>query len=279
MAEEWKWLDDPPVFSVERKRWRNVVRVPHGITLLPLGPGYLGVVVGFTLSIGVSIAAAGFTFERAAAMQDAVGWWGLAVALPALAVAIFTASGVYVDGTERIMMTSALTNVMLAALFNGVAVGFALAAVNQTSLVPWSNGGYIGDAPALLIPAAICAVAGVIFVIFAVRSVRVARADVARVLRLRQTGRRQEGVITRRPDPESWNEGGDVPIRYGTGSDERVVVARVNTYAHRIPVPGSRVTVFTDADGSLLIEVDQEHSLEFIANSSPYESDTSGGGS
>lgn len=279
MTEEWKWLDEPPVFSVERKRWRNVVRVPHGVTLAPLGARYVGVVVAFALSIGVTIAASGFIIERAMAMQDAVGWWGLAVAVPALAVAVFTGSGVYVDGTERIMMTSALAFVLLAALFCGVAVGFALSAVNQTSLVPWSNDGYIAAAATLQIPAAICAATGVVFVILAVSSVRAARADVRRVLRLRQTGRRQGGVITRRPEPETWDDGGDVPIRYGAGVEERAIVTRMNTYAHRIPVPGSRVIVFTDSDGSLLVEIDPEHPLEFIANSSPYESDTSGGGS
>lgn len=278
MAEDWKWVDEPPVFSVERKLWRNVVRVPYGVTLPPLSPGYIGTVVVFVLSIGVMIAAAGFTFERAAGMQDPGGWWGLAVAVPALTIVIFTGSGVYVDGTERIMMASALTFVMLAASFSGLAVGFALAAVNQTRFVPWSNAGYIYRADALLIPAAICAVVGVVFAILSMRSVRAARAEVTRVLRLRQTGRYQHGTITRRPDPDSWSDGGDVPIRYGSGIDERVVVARLNTYAHRIPVAGSRVIVFTDADGSLLIEIDRDHPLEFIANSSPYESDTSGGG-
>ncbi|AXK35347.1 hypothetical protein DVA86_24570 [Streptomyces armeniacus] len=88
------------------------------------------------------------------------------------------------------------------------------------------------------------------------------------------------GFLAGLPDPSDWNRGGDVPVRYQDDAGEHFVRARLNTYAHRIPVPGTHVNVFTDGDGDgdLLVELDRAHPLEYHPDNRPYESDSSGGG-
>jgi hypothetical protein len=97
--------------------------------------------------------------------------------------------------------------------------------------------------------------------------------------RLRAEGVRRPGVIAGLPDPATWDRGGDVPIRYQDDDGERVVQMRLNTYAHEIPVPGTRVVVITDDHADLLVELDPNHPLEYHPDNRPYESDSSGGGS
>ncbi|MGW2653636.1 hypothetical protein ACWC1D_08235 [Streptomyces sp. NPDC001478] len=155
-------------------------------------------------------------------------------------------TGVYVEGVPLMMRERPRNLLLLVGLFGGVARGLAaLGALNGAEGV------------LLLVVAAAafgCAVAGA----FAVRGIRRARRDVVRILRLRASGTAYAGTITALPDPRTWNHGGDVPVRYRDGGDgpEHTVTVHVNTWAHEIPVPGTRVIVRRDEGGDLLVELD-----------------------
>ncbi|WP_131813784.1 hypothetical protein [Mycolicibacter kumamotonensis] len=156
--------------------------------------------------------------------------------------------------------------VLLAGLLGGIAIGLAALGI-------WWASRFFG------ISAAVMAIAYLITALIPARRVRCARLDVARILRLRTTATRYRGVVAALPDPATWNQGGDVPIRYQHETGERVVPVRVNTYAHKIPVPGTRVIVFADHSGDPLVELDPAHPVEYHPGNRPYESDSSGGGS
>ncbi|ALX65988.1 hypothetical protein [Microbacterium sp. XT11] len=277
MAEEWAWLEDGPVFSPRGERRSRTVRVPHGVTLAPIGAGYMGLVAAFAVSVGLAVAGSGLLFDTAVTDGEAVGWWWLVLAVPAVLAAVFTASGVFVEGTERIMKSSTLALIVFSALAGGSAIGLGLIAANAGLIRPWS-GREAGEAVVPGTLASLCALATAVLAALAVSSARRARAEVARVLRLRATAPRYAGMITALPDPARWHEGGDVPIRYEDDRGEHTVVVRLNSYAHEIPVPGSRVIVFRDEDGGLHVELDPEHPVRYTPHSRRYDSDTSGGG-
>jgi len=278
MAEEWAWLDDGPVFSTRGERRSQVVRVPHGVALAPLDMRYLLLVGAFALSVALVVAGCGLVFDTAVLDGDAAGWWWLALVVPAALAVVFTVSGVYIEGTERIMKSSALGLTGFCGLASGVALGLLLIAANAGWVRP-STGREPGE---VVLPAALAlasALVAVVLAVLAVPSVRRARREVARVLRLRASAPRMPGTVTALPDPSQWHEGGDVPIRYDDEDGTHTVVVRLISYAHEIPVPGTRVIVFRDDDGSLHVELDPQQAVAYTPHSRRYESDSSGGGS
>lgn len=278
MTEEWPWLEQGPVFSTRGERGSRVLRVPQGVTLGPLGIRYIAIIAGLMVTFGLAIAGAGLVVGTALLDGDAAGWWWLALVLSAAFGAVHSFSGLYMVGTEGIMKSSTLGMVYLVGFSGGAAVGLGLLAL-WSARAPRGGEGLrhetvllVGTATAAVV---VCAVSAVV----AVSSVRRARREVERVLSMRRSASRYSGIVARLPDPKEWNGGGDVPIRYRDDHEEHLIRVRLNTYAHRIPVVGSRVIVFIGSDGDLLVEIDPEHPTEFYPHSSRYDSDTSGGGS
>ncbi|MER7883991.1 hypothetical protein ABTY35_14355 [Streptomyces fimicarius] len=267
LDEEWPWLEDRPVFTTGGERGGNVTVVPVGAVLKPFTWRFWLYVVGFVVSVTLVVVGTWLAISRPHGASPGGSWWWLALALPATGCALLWFAGIYVEGMHRIMRERPRNLLLLAGLLGGSALGLA---------VPAALGSAEGVVPAALLSAS-CAVAG----LFAARGVRRARKDVARILRLRAAGTAHAGAIVALPDPKAWSKGGDVPIRYRDSSTgaERTVTVRVNTWAHEIPVPGTRVIVRTDEDGDLLVELDPDHPVEFFSDSRRYERDTSGGGS
>ncbi|MFE6976188.1 hypothetical protein [Streptomyces sp. NPDC057682] len=266
---EWPWIEDRPVFTTRGERGGNVTAVPAGAVLGSFTRRFRLVVAGFVVGVAGAVVGAGLVVSGPSGGSSAGSWWWLALAVPAAGFALLQFAGVYVEGMPLMMRERPRNLLLLAGLFGGVAPGLAvLGALN-------------GAEGVLLLAAAAaafgCAVAGA----FAVRGIRRARRDVVRILRLRASGTAYAGTITGLPDPGTWNHGGDVPVRYRDGDDgaEHTVTVRVNTWAHEIPVPGTRVIVRRDEDGDLLVELDPAHPVEYHPDSRSYEQDTSGGGS
>ncbi|OBH14864.1 hypothetical protein [Mycolicibacter sinensis] len=266
VAEEWAWLEEHPVFTTGGEKGGNVPRVPVAAVLEPLRFGFGLLVVAFAVSVGCTIAGVGFVVAGLSEGLGVLSWWWLALGIPAAGLALFCFSGVYVRGMELTMRERARNLVLLAGLLGGIAIGLAALGI-------WWASRFFG------LSAAVTATACLITALIAARWVRCARLDVARILRLRATGTRYRGVVAALPDPATWNQGGNVPIRYQHQTGERVVSVRVNTYAHKIPVPGTPVIVFADHRGDLLVELDPAHPVEYHPDNRPYESDSSGGGS
>lgn len=289
MTEEWPWLTNPPTFTTHGEKHGNVTLVPDGAVLEPLGLELLRLVLG--LAIGVALTVAGVGLILASLSEDfgPASWWWLALAVPAATLAVFALAGVHVRGMELLMRERPRTLLLASGLLGGTAAGlFVLAAwwvwratdslyAHETAFAGWGDQ-RVSQAVLLgsLAPAA--AVACVITGAAAVRGVRRARTDVARILRLRATGTRISGFVAALPDPADWDEGGDVPVRFGEGDAARVITVRLNTTPTRIPVPGTRVIVFTE-DDDLLVELDPEQEIEYHPHSSRYETSQSGGGS
>ncbi|MEV7230773.1 hypothetical protein AB0M79_27685 [Polymorphospora sp. NPDC051019] len=286
MAEEWPWLKDQPVFTTHGEKHGNVTRVPHGASLEPVGAGLVLLVAGLAVSTGLAVAGIGLVLAGFAEDLGPVSWWWLALGVPAAGLAVFFLAGVYIRGMELIMRERPRTLVLLTGLLGGVALGLAALAAwwawraSDIGLHPeliehdgW-NRGQIVNVTVFTIGALAAAAACLI----AVRGVRRARRDAARILRLRETGTRRAGVVAALPDPNDWDRGGDVAIRYQDETGEQVIRVRVNTYAHEIPVPGTPLIVFTDPAGDLLVELDPDHPLGYHPDNRPYESDSSGGG-
>ncbi|RBM11795.1 hypothetical protein DEH69_21145 [Streptomyces sp. PT12] len=247
-------------------------------------------VVGLAVSAGLAIAGTGLAVAGSSEDHGPDSWWWLALGIPAAAVAVFFLAGVYIRGMELMMRERPRTLVLLTGLLGGVALGLAALAAwwarraNDIGLHPelieydgW-NRGQLANAVVFATGALAAAAACLITALFAIRGVRRARRDVARILRLRATGTRRAGVVAALPDPKGWDRGGDVPIRYQEETGEQLIRMRVNTYAHKIPVPGTPVIVFTDASGDLLVELDPDYPLEYHPDNHPYESDSGGGG-
>lgn len=288
---EWAWLEERPVFTTHGEKGGNVTRVPPDAVLEPFRPGFACLIAGLAVSSGLMIAGAGLVV---AGLSEGLGpgsWWWLALALPTAVLAVFFFAGVHVRGMELLMRERPRNLFVLTGLLAGTAVGLGVPAAW------WSRrAADIGLHPEIIeypgwnheqrywavllgIGAAVAAAGCLLSAAAAARGARRARRDVARILRLRATGTRHSAAVIRLPDPASWDRGGDVPIRYRDDAGEHVIRARLNTYAHEIPVPGTRVIVFTDDDGDLLVELDPGHPLVYHLHSRPYESDTSGGGS
>lgn len=278
MTEEWPWLEERPVFSTRGESGSKVARVPPDATRRPIGAEYLGILCGFMICVGLAIPGTGLAFGTALADEEAAGWWWLALAIPAAIGGVFSFSGLFVEGTERIMKSSALGMVYLVGVLGGLSIAFAALSLWHARTHPWT-GRFRTETDFFVIATTVCALACVVSAVLAVRSVRRAQRDVDRVLRLGRSTRRYEGFVARLPDPAEWNDGGDVPIRYRDEHEAHTIRVRLNTYAHTIPVVGSRVIVFVGADGDMLVELDPQHPPEFYPHSSRYESDTSGGGS
>ncbi|BFP54445.1 hypothetical protein ACWGBY_00275 [Streptomyces griseus] len=268
LDEEWPWLEDRPVFTTCGERGGNVTVVPVGAVLKPFTGRFWLYVVGFVVSVTLVVVGTWLAISRPHGASPGGSWWWLALALPATGFALLWFAGIYVEGMHRIMRERPRNLLLLAGLLGGSALGLA---------VPAALGSAEGFVPAALLSAFSCAVTG----LCATRGVRRARKDVTRILRLRATGTAHTGAIAALPDPKAWSSGGDVPIRYRDSSTgaECTVTVRVNTWAHRIPVPGTPVIVRTDEDGDLLVELDPDHPVEYFSDSRRYERDTSGGGS
>lgn len=239
--------------------------MPHGVEPARLDAGYLAVVGGFALAIGAVVFATGMLVTTAVAGGEAAGWWWLALAVPAAAAALVAFSGVFAEGTARIMVASTVALVGWTGVAAGAAIGTAALAVTTN-----------GPAPVI---AALLALTAVALGVLAAASTRRARREVARILRLRADPAPAKGMITALPDPATWNHGGDVPVRYDPGDGERTVTVRMTSYAHEIPVRGTRVWVYGDGTGDVHVELDPQHPPVYEKNSRPYESDDSGGGS
>lgn len=289
--EEWAWLEERPVFTTRGEKGGNVTRVPSGAVLEPLRFGFVLLVVGLAVGVGCAIAGGGFVRAGLSDGLGALSWWWLALAVPGAVLGVFCFAGVYVRGMELLMRGRPRSLFLLTGLFGGIAPGLAALAAwwgwrgsdiaHYPDLIgyPGWNHDQVQLAYMFGIAAAVIAGACLVTALMAARGARRARLDVTRILRLRATGTAYTGVITALPDPATWNQGGDVPIRYQDGTGEHMVMVRLNTYAHEIPVPGTRVSVFTDASGDLLVELDPDGPLEYHPDNRSYESDTSGGGS
>ncbi|WP_444971579.1 hypothetical protein [Streptomyces sp. SAI-25] len=266
MDEEWPWLEDRPVFTTGSEKGGNVTVVPAGAVLKPLTWRFWLYVVGFVMSVALVVVGTWLVIRSPQGAFASRSWWWLALTLPAAGSALFWFAGIYIEGMHRIMRERPRNLLLLAGLLGGGALGLAVPAV-------------LGSAEAVAPTAvltALCAGTG----FCATRGIHRARKDVTRILRLRATGTTHTGVITALPDPRTWSSGGDVPVRYQDSSTgaERTVTVRVNTWAHEIPVPGTRVIVRTDNDGDLLVELDPAHPPQYFSDSRRYEQDTSGGG-
>ncbi|MEV5606122.1 hypothetical protein AB0L33_32260 [Streptomyces sp. NPDC052299] len=266
--DEWPWLEDRPVFTTRGERGGNVTVVPAGVVLKPLTWRFRLYVLGLVVSVALVAVGVWLVVSGSRGASPGASWWWLALVLPAAGFALLWASGIYVEGMYRIMRERPRNLLLLAGLLGGCALGLT---------VPSALGRADGVRPVAALSAFFCAVTG----FFAARGVRRARKDVLRILRLRSAGPAHPGVIAALPDPQAWSGGGDVPVRYRDNSTggERTVTVRVNTWAHMIPVPGTRVIVHTDEDGDLLVELDPAHPVEYFPDSRRYDQDTSGGGS
>ncbi|WP_406145091.1 hypothetical protein [Streptomyces sp. NBC_01012] len=290
MSEEWAWLEERPVFTTHGEKGGSVTRVPPGAALARLTSGFVLLVAGFAVSLGLTIAGFGLVFASRAETGGGTGWWWLVLGVPAAVVALITFSGTFTTGTELIMRGNARNLVMFAGVLCGVAIGLGGLALRwswrasdirlhpEAFDYPGWNDHQRFNSELLAVGAVLAAVAGLVLAVLAVRSVRRARRDVERILHLRQTAPRSPGVVAKLPDPRSWNGGGDVPIRYDDEHGRHEIRVRVNTTAGKIPVPGTHVIVFTGPDGDLLVEIDPEHALEYHPDNRPYESSSSMGG-
>ncbi|UZF48509.1 hypothetical protein [Rhodococcus rhodochrous] len=291
MTEEWPWLNDQPVFTTSGEKHGNVTRVPYSASLEPVSAGFVFLVIGLAVSTGLAIAGIGLVIAGFSDGLGPVSWWWLALAIPGAALAVFLFSGVYIRGMELFMRERPRSLTLLTGILGGTALGLAALAAwwawraGDIAHYPylleydgWNRGQWFNVA-LFGLGAAIVAVACLTTAAFAVRGARRARRDVTRILRLRATGIRWPGVVAALPDPKGWDRGGDVPIQYQDETGQHTITVRVNTWAHEIPVPGTQVIVFTDADGDLLLELDPDHPLEYHPDNRPYESDSSGGGS
>lgn len=278
MTEEWPWLQTWPVFTTRGERGSRVVRVPQGVMLKPIGIGYLAIIAGFIVSFGLALAGSCLVFGVVVIDEDAEGWWWLALAAPAAVGAVLSFSGLFVEGAQRIMKSSALGMIYLVGFLGGLAVGCAALALWNSRMTPW-RGGFGSVTDFFVAATTVCAFACLVTAVIAVSAIRRARREIERVLRLRCSARRYAGVVARLPDADEWDDGGDVPVRYRNPAGEHTLRVRVNTYAHEIPVRGTHVIVFVGADDDVLVEIDPRHPLEYHHDSSRYESDSSGGGS
>ncbi|HEV6953179.1 MAG TPA: hypothetical protein VKY86_07995 [Promicromonospora sp.] len=282
IEQEWPWLDERPVFTTDGRRGMRVSRVPWGAELPPLRAWHVGLVAGLALSTGGAVA--GFGLVVASRLAGLGGWWWLALGVPALLVGVVLCIGVYVDGTEATMRASATALLIWTGLLGGVAIGLGVLAWwwGLRADLPDDGWSTVADGAAvhgrILAVVALCAaVACLVVALCAVRGVRSARREVVRILRLRAQGARRPGVVVGLPDPNRWNEGGAVPIRYDDGGGPRAVSVRLNSSASRIPVRGSAVIVFTDGD-DLLVELDPERPVTYLAHHAAYESSSGDGG-
>ncbi|MFD5223995.1 hypothetical protein ACFWHT_00080 [Microbacterium sp. NPDC058342] len=278
MAEEWQWLESGPVFSAPGRRGGRVVRVPQRATLAPVGADWILTVAAFALSGAVLVVAAGLLIDSAFVAARPAGWWWLALAVPALLATVFFFSGTYVVSTERAMKPASVGLIVAAGLAGAAALGTGVLALVANVL---AAGREHDDraAEGLTIAAALAGVALVVLAFVSIRSVREARGEVHRILRLRASASRHPGMIMALPDPDAWNGGGDVPIRYTDDAGDHVITMRLTAYAHEIPVRGSRVLVLRGAGGDVHVELDPEHPVTYTPHSARYESDSSGGGS
>ncbi|MFE0486000.1 hypothetical protein [Streptomyces tendae] len=268
LDEEWSWLEDRPVFTTRGERGGNVTIVPPGAVLEPLTLRFWLGVASFVVSVALAVVGTGLVISGPSGASPPRGWWWLALAIPASGLALFSFAGIYVEGMPRMMRERPRNMLLLAGLLGGFTLGLAVLA---------ALGGAEGLMPATAVSAVACAVTA----LYAARGIRRARTDVMRILRLRATGTAHTGVIAALPDRKTWSHGGDVPIRYRDDGDEaeHTVTVRVNTWAHEIPVPGTRVIVHRDEEGDLLVELDTAHPVEYYPHSRLYAQDTSGGGS
>ncbi|MEU0703363.1 hypothetical protein ABZ513_21465 [Streptomyces bacillaris] len=266
LDEEWPWLEDRPVFTTGGEKGGNVTVVPAGAVLKPLTWRFWLYVVGFVASVALVVVGIWLVISGPQGASSSGSWWWLALALPAAGSTLFWFAGIYIEGMHRIMRERPRNLLLLAGLLGGGALGLAVPAV-------------LGGARAVVPTVSLSAFcAGTAFC--AARGIRRARKDVTRILRLRATGTTHTGVIAALPDPKTWSSGGNVPVRYRDSSTgaERTVTVRVNTWAHEIPVPRTRVIVYTDKDGDLVVELDPAHPVQYFSDSRRYEQDTSGGG-
>lgn len=268
LDEEWSWLEDRPVFTTRGERGGNVTSVPTGAVLQPLTLRFwLGVAL-FVVSVALAVVGTGLVISGLSGVSPPGGWWWLALAVPASGSALFSFAGVYIEGMPRMMRERPRNLLLLAGLLGGFTLGLSVLA---------ALGAAAGVMPATAVSAVACTVTG----LYAARGIHRAREDVTRILRLRATGTAHAGMVAALPDPKTWSHGGDVPVRYQDDGDgaEHTVTVRVNTWAHEIPVPGTRVIVHRDEEGDLLVELDTTHPVEYYPGSQLYEQDTSGGGS
>jgi len=291
VTQEWPWLKDQPVFTTRGEKHGNVTRVPYGASLEPVSAGFVVLVIGLTVSTGLTVAGIGLVIAGFSDGLGPVSWWWLALGIPGAGTAVFLLAGVYIRGMELFMRERPRSLVLLTGILSGIALGLAALAAwwawRAGDIAPYPhlleydgwNRGQRSKVVLFGLGAVIAAAASLIVAVFAVRGGRRARRDVARILRLRATGTRWPGAVAALPEPKGWDRGGDVPIRYEDDTGERTLMVRVNTYAHEIPVPGTPLIVFTDTSGDLLVELDPDHPLEYHPDNRPYESDTSGGGS
>jgi MFS family permease len=285
-VDEWPWLDEQPVFTTRGERGGNVPRVPADAVLEPVRASYVMIVAAFAMCLGFALAGVAVLVASLSEGLGAASWWWLALAVPGAALALFFFAGAYTRGMELFMRERARNLVVLAGLFGALAVGLgALAAwwVARGAAHPVGRESGLSSEPSNALWLGIAALAALALCLvatwFAARSARRARRDVARILRLRTEVRPVTGIVAKLPDPESWNHGGDVPIRYEDAAGWHTLTVRVNTWAHEIPVVGTRVLVYLDAAGEPLVELDPAHPVAFHPDSRAYESDTSGGGS
>lgn len=288
MDQEWPWLEERPVFTTGRERGLRVTRVPWGVDLAPLRPRFVGLVVASAVGTGLTIAGGGLVAATQAAGLGPVGWWWLALAVPALLLTVYLYAGVHVEGTELIMRRSAHALVVCAGLLGGAAIGLGLLAVwwpqgaGDTSSGPGGpadvGSGQLWNAGALGAAAPVAAAACLLVTLLAVRGVRHARSDVRRILRLRTSGARHPGVVAGLPDPGRWADGGDVPVRYEDDGGPRTIRVRLNSTASRIVVRGTAVIVLTDDDGDLLVELDPDRPVTYLADHRAYDRPSGGEG-
>ncbi|MFD0557082.1 hypothetical protein FB566_2337 [Stackebrandtia endophytica] len=291
MSDEWPWAEKQPVFTTNGEKGGSVTRVPHGVALTPLRPGFLVLVLGFTISFGLMISGVGLVFASMAEEFGPAAWWWLALGIPSGLLTVFLLSGMYVTGTELIMRNTPRNMIILTGTLAGTAIGLSAIAgwwswrASDIGLHPqvikydgWNHHQLL-QADLCLAGAAIAAIACLVIAVIALRGAHRARGDVRRILRLRNSGSRHEGVVAGLPDTDGWNMGSTVSIRYRDQRGDHTRRVRINTTPSKIPVPGTPLIVFVGADDDLLIEIDPDHPLEYHPNSGAYETSSDGGGS
>lgn len=277
MGEEWEWLETGPVFSDRDRRGGRVVRVPHGVSLAPVGGAWMLTIAMFAVSGGILFAAVGFLIGSVFREGQPEGWWWLALVITAGALMLFFFSGTFATSTERAMQPRSVGLISATGAAVGVAIGLGILAVDAEGGLPWSEPR--GHAGPLALLATGVALVALILAVLSIVAVRDARREVRRILELRASGSAVAGMVMALPDPKTWSGGGEVPIRYDDGTGERVVPVRLTAYAHEIPVRGTRVIVRSGAAGGILVEFDPEHPPAYTPHRSRYEQDSSGGGS
>ena len=277
-TEEWPWLDFGPTYSAPGRR-RGLVEVPDGAALPPLGAGYAGTVITFTLSLAACAIGVLLWWQTVLTDSNPVGWWWAALVLPAGLIAAVFGAGVYADGVERTMSARAAWRMVLAAASGAAAIFGAVGLARAAHSRPLFAGyGEAGTAERFAVVIVIALALLVFFTVTGIRLVRRARAEVLRIQRLRTEGRRVPGTVLDVPEPKRWPERGDVRIRIDDPAGERVVTMRLNAETSQIPVRGTRVIALLDG-GDIHIELDPEHPPVFLTDTTAYERSSADGGS